>query len=146
MGIKQARRRTDPNEYSPIVLDHFERPRNVGELADADGIGTAGDAGCGDTMTIWIRVRDDVIEDISFKCKGCPAAIACGSMTTELARGKHLDDAAEIADETIAEALGGLSPEKRHCSNLGAAALTNAFWDYIVRWVEGQAGQAPARQ
>lgn len=125
-----------PKQYSPAVMDHFERPRNAGAMADADGVGSAGDPSCGDTMTIWIRVRDDRIEAISFKCKGCPTAIACGSITTELAEGLHLDEAADIADETIADALGGLPAERRHCSNLGAEALSNAVWDWIVRQVE----------
>ncbi len=130
-----------PRQYSPAVMDHFERPRNAGAMADADGVGSAGDPSCGDTMTIWIRVRDERIEAITFKCKGCPTAIACGSITTELAAGLHLDEAADIADETIAEALGGLSPERRHCSNLGAEALSNAIWDHIVREVERRRGE-----
>ncbi len=126
------------NKYSDILTDHFRNPRNAGELAGADGVGTASAGDCGDVMSIWIRVTDDRISEISFKCKGCPAAIACGSMTTELAGGRHLDDAALIADETIAKALGGLPEDKRHCSNLGAEALADAIMDYIVRFVEKQ--------
>ena len=122
--------------YNSIIRDHFENPRNVGTLAEADGKGTAGDPSCGDTLAIWIRVRDDRISEITFKCQGCPAAIACGSMTTELAVGRSLDEAAEIADDTISQALGGLPPAKRHCSNLGAEALSNAIWSHIVRDVE----------
>ena len=122
-------------QYSDIVVDHFERPRNVGPLADADGVGEAGDGSCGDTLK-WIRVRDEHIAEIAFQCKGCPAAIACGSMTTVLAKGRHLDDAADIADETIVQALGGLPADKRHCSNLGAEALAMAMMDYAVRSVE----------
>jgi len=119
-----------------MVLDHFDRPRNAGRIENPDGVGTAGDASCGDTMKIYLRVRDDVITAVTFLCKGCPAAIACGSMTTVLALGKHLDDAAQIADETIAQALGGLSADKRHCSNLGAEALANAIMDYVTRSVD----------
>ncbi len=118
-------------------MDHFRKPRNVGEIPDADGIGTAGQHGC-DTLTIYLRIRDDCITDISFQCQGCEAAIACASMTTELAKGKHLDAAAEITDETIADALGGLSAEKRHVSNLGAEALANAIWDHINRSVQAE--------
>ena len=80
--------------YSRIVLDHFEKPRNAGTLVDVDGVGTAGGQTCSDTLTISIRVRDDHISEIAFQCQGCPAAIACASMTTELAKGKHLDAAA----------------------------------------------------
>jgi len=139
------------SRYSEILLDHFYHPRNAGELPDADGVGTAGDPNCGDAMTIWIRVRDERIEDIRFKCRGCPAAIACGSVTTELGKGKDLDAASLIAEDTISEALGGLPPEKRHCSNLASAALANAAWDYILRsvrrtWAEWQGeGHGPSR-
>jgi len=118
---------------SKTLEDHFRNPRNVGPMPDADGIGRAGNAGCGDSMTIWIRVRDEHIVAASFTCTGCPAAVACGSMTTVLAEGKHLDEASLIAEDTIADALGGLPPNKRHCSNLGAEALSNAIMDYVVR-------------
>lgn len=122
-----------PDGLSDIVMDHFQRPRNVGDLPDADGVGTAGDHTCGDLMTIWIRVRGDHIREIRFRCRGCPAAIASGSVTTELAAGKHLDDAGRIAADTVAQALGGLPERKRHCSNLGADALASAIWDYLHR-------------
>jgi len=127
--------------YNSIVADHFENPRNVGTLRDADGIGIAGDASCGDVMTIWIRVRNERISEIAFQCQGCPAAIACGSVTTELAKGMNLDEAAQIVEETISRALGGLPPAKRRCSNLGAEALSNAIWDYVFRSVEAAAGR-----
>ncbi|MDY6914342.1 MAG: iron-sulfur cluster assembly scaffold protein [Planctomycetota bacterium] len=126
------------NSYSEILTDHFSRPRNVGELAGADGVGTAGAAECGDTMTIWIRVRDEVVTEVTFKCLGCPAAIACGSMTTQLAGGRHLEKVDEITNEAVAEALGGLPGDKRHCSNLGAEALQNAVMDYILRSAQRQ--------
>jgi nitrogen fixation NifU-like protein len=109
-------------------------------------VGTAGRAADGDVMTIYIRVRDERIREISFQCKGCPAAIACGSMTTELAKARGLDHAAQIADETVAAALGGLPPEKRHCSNLGPQALANAIWDYVVRSVERQLARRRRRR
>jgi len=122
--------------YSEILLDHFERPRNVGSFRDADGVGVAKAGECGDVLSIWIRVQDEHIADIAFKAKGCPAAIACGSVTTQLAKGRHLDDADRIADDTISDALGGLPADKRHCSNLGAQALANAIMDYVVRSIE----------
>ncbi|MFP3938309.1 MAG: iron-sulfur cluster assembly scaffold protein, partial [Phycisphaerae bacterium] len=122
--------------YSDAVMDHFRRPRNVGELEDANGIGTAGAESCGDVMRIWIRVTDEHIEEVRFKCRGCPTAIACGSVVTELAKGKHIDDADAITADTVETALGGLSEEKRHCSNLGAEALGEAIWDYIHRDID----------
>ena len=125
-------------QYSKIVMDHFDRPRNAGPMTDPHGVGTAGGQTCSDILTISIRVCDDHISEIAFQCQGCPAAIACASMTTELAKGKHLDAAAEIADDTVAQALGGLSPDKRHCSNLGAEALSNAIMDYVMRQIEAQ--------
>ncbi len=121
--------------YSDAVMDHFRRPRNVGELDDADGVGTAGADTCGDVMRIWIRVRDDRIEDIRYKCRGCPTAIACGSAVTELAKGRHIDEADAITADTVETELGGLSDEKRHCSNLGAEAMAEAIWDYTHRCI-----------
>jgi nitrogen fixation NifU-like protein len=129
-------------DYTDTLIDHFEHPRNAGELEDADGVGTATSGACGDVLRIWIRVENEHIADIAFKCRGCPAAIACASMTTQLAKGRGLDEADLIADDTIADALGGLPPDKRHCSNLGAEALANAVMDYVVRSVEAE---LPAR-
>jgi nitrogen fixation NifU-like protein len=116
--------------YSDKVLDHFRNPRNVGELEDADGVGTVGNPVCGDVMTIYIKVEEDRISDISFKTFGCGAAIATTSMTTELAKGKTLDEALKITREQVAEELGGLPPVKMHCSNLAADALHEAINDY----------------
>lgn len=116
--------------YSQKVLDHFRNPRNVGEIEDADGEGTVGNPVCGDLMTIYIRVNDDKISDIKFKTFGCGAAIATTSMTTELAKGKTLDEAMTITREQVAEELGGLPPVKMHCSNLAADALHEAIKDY----------------
>lgn len=116
--------------YSEKVLDHFRNPRNVGEIEDADGEGTVGNPVCGDLMTIYIRVNDDKISDIKFKTFGCGAAIATTSMTTELAKGKTLDEAMTITREQVAEKLGGLPPVKMHCSNLAADALHEAIKDY----------------
>ena len=113
--------------YSEKVLDHFKHPRNVGELEDADAEGTVGNPVCGDMMTMYIKVKDDRIEDVKFKTFGCGAAIATSSMTTELAKGKTLDEALEISRKDVAEALDGLPPVKMHCSNLAADALHEAI-------------------
>ena len=116
--------------YSEKVLDHFRNPRNVGELEDADGVGSVGNPVCGDMMSIYIKVKDDKIEDIKFKTFGCGAAIATTSMTTELAKGKTLDEAMTITRQDVADELGGLPPVKMHCSNLAADALHEAIEDY----------------
>lgn len=118
------------NMYSEKVLDHFKNPRNVGELEDADGEGTVGNPVCGDMMTMYIKVEDEKIEDIKFKTFGCGAAIATSSMTTELAKGKTLDEAINISRQDVADALDGLPPVKMHCSNLAADALHEAIKNY----------------
>jgi len=116
--------------YSEKVLDHFRNPRNVGEIDDADGVGSVGNPVCGDVMSIYIKVKDDKIDDIKFKTFGCGAAIATTSMTTELAKGKTLDEAMTITRQDVADELGGLPPVKMHCSNLAADALHEAIEDY----------------
>lgn len=116
--------------YSEKVLDHFKNPRNVGEIEDADGVGTVGNPVCGDMMSIYIKVKDDRIDDVKFKTFGCGAAIATTSMTTELAKGKTLDEAMEVTRQDVADELGGLPPVKMHCSNLAADALHEAVKDY----------------
>lgn len=119
--------------YSEKVMDHFQHPRNVGEIADASGIGEVGNARCGDIMKIWIKVEDNVITDIKFKTFGCGAAIATSSIITEMAMGKTLDEAEQITNKAVAEALDGLPPVKMHCSNLAADALREAIADYRKR-------------
>ena len=119
--------------YSEKVLDHFRNPRNMGEIPDADGIGTVGNPVCGDLMSIYIKVKDDRIEDIKFKTFGCGAAIATSSMITELARGKTLEEAMKISRGDVAENLGGLPPIKMHCSNLAADGLHAAIQDYLKK-------------
>jgi nitrogen fixation protein NifU and related proteins len=116
--------------YSEKVMDHFAAPRNVGEIKDADGTGEIGNPVCGDMMTFYIKVKDDVIEDVKFKTFGCGAAIAVSSMVSEMAKGKTLDEAAKITNDDVAEELGGLPKNKMHCSNLGADALHAAIEDY----------------
>jgi len=116
--------------YSEKVLDHFRNPRNVGEIEDADGVGSVGNPVCGDVMSIYIKVKEDMIEDIKFKTFGCGAAIATTSMTTELAKGKTLDEAMTITRQDVADELGGLPPVKMHCSNLAADALHEAIENY----------------
>jgi nitrogen fixation NifU-like protein len=116
--------------YSDKVLDHFRNPRNVGEIEDADGVGTVGNPVCGDMMSVYIKVEDEKIADIKFRTFGCGAAIATTSMTTELAKGKSLDEAMEITRQDVADELGGLPPVKMHCSNLAADALHEAIEDY----------------
>ncbi|MDY9922396.1 Fe-S cluster assembly scaffold protein NifU [Methanobacterium sp.] len=116
--------------YSEKVMDHFSNPRNVGEIADASGVGSEGNPVCGDLMTIYITVEDDVITDIKFKTFGCGAAIATSSMITEMAMGKTIDEALKITRDDVAEELEGLPPVKMHCSNLAADALKAAIKDY----------------
>lgn len=121
------------DSFTDTVVEHFMCPRNVGSMPDADGEGTCGDPGCGDCLTIYIKVKDNVIADISFLVFGCVAAIATSSMTTELVKGKTLEVALKLDDADIAEALGGLPENKMHCSVLGATALKNAIEDYYAR-------------
>lgn len=119
--------------YSDKVLDHFRNPRNMGEIPDADGVGTVGNPVCGDLMTIYIKVKDDRLADIKFKTFGCGAAIATSSMITELAKGKTLDEAMKITRGDVADNLGGLPPVKMHCSNLAADGLHAAIQDYLKK-------------
>ncbi|BDZ71225.1 Fe-S cluster assembly scaffold protein NifU [Methanobacterium petrolearium] len=116
--------------YSEKVMEHFSNPRNVGEIEDASGVGTEGNPVCGDLMTIYITVENDVITDIKFKTFGCGAAIATSSMITEMAMGKTIDEALKITRDDVAEELEGLPPVKMHCSNLAADALKAAIEDY----------------
>jgi len=119
--------------YTEKVLEHFRNPRNMGEIPDADGVGTVGNPICGDLMTIYIKVEDERIADIKFKTFGCGAAIATSSMTTELAKGKTLKEAMRITRVDVADSLGGLPPIKMHCSNLAADGLHAAIKDYLQK-------------
>ncbi|MDA3734058.1 iron-sulfur cluster assembly scaffold protein NifU [Niameybacter massiliensis] len=121
------------SDYTEIVFEHFMAPYNSGTMPDADAEGRYGEAECGDALTIYIKVRDNIIEDITFLAFGCVAAIASSSMTTVLAKGKSLDEAYQITDKDISDALGGLPEYKLHCSVLGEGALKNAIDNYRKR-------------
>ncbi|HWR55762.1 MAG TPA: iron-sulfur cluster assembly scaffold protein [Negativicutes bacterium] len=116
--------------YNDTVLDYFSNPRNVGEIKDADGVGSVGNPVDGDKITIYIKVKDDTLADVKFKTYGCAAAIAASSMVTVMASGKTLSEALRIKNEDVAEALGGLPPKKLQCSNIAADALHQAIADY----------------
>jgi nitrogen fixation NifU-like protein len=124
--------------YSEKVMEHFRNPRNVGVIEDADGRGKVGNPVCGDIMEMFIKVKDDRIVDIKFRTFGCGAAIATSSITTELVKGKTIAEALELTNRAVAESLGGLPPQKMHCSNLAADALHEAIKDYLRR-KQGQA-------
>lgn len=119
--------------YSKKVMDHFSNPRNVGEIDEASGVGEVGNAKCGDIMKIFLKVENDIIEDVKFQTFGCGAAIATSSMVTEMVKGKTLDEALAVTNAAVAEALDGLPPVKMHCSNLAADALHAAIKDYIAK-------------
>lgn len=116
--------------YSDKVMDHFMHPRNVGEIADADGVGSVGNPVCGDMMTFYIKVTDGHLSDIKFKTFGCGAAIAVSSMVSEMAMGKTVEEGKQITNKMVADELEGLPSNKMHCSNLGADALHAAIEDY----------------
>lgn len=119
--------------YTAKVMDHFQNPRNVGEIENPDGVGEIGNPVCGDIMKLYIKVKDNHIIDAKFKTFGCGAAIATSSMITELVKGKTLEEAERISKKTVAEALDGLPTNKMHCSNLAADALHKAIEDYKNR-------------
>ncbi|MDQ2085797.1 Fe-S cluster assembly scaffold protein NifU [Herbivorax sp. ANBcel31] len=119
--------------YSEKVMDHFSNPRNVGEIENADGIGEVGNAKCGDIMKMYLKIEDDKIVDAKFKTFGCGAAVATSSMSTELIIGKTVDEALNITNKSVAEALDGLPPAKMHCSNLAEEAIQAAIENYKVK-------------
>jgi len=119
--------------YSEKVIEHFRNPRNMGRMEDADGVGKAGNPVCGDVMWLYIKVRDGKIVDAKFETFGCVAAIAVGSMTTEMIKGKAIEEALEISNRVVTEALGGLPPQKLHCSLLAEQAIKAAIEDYKKR-------------
>ena len=122
--------------YSEKVMDHFTNPRNVGEIADASGVGTVGNAKCGDIMRIYLKIENGIIEDVKFKTFGCGAAIATSSMATEMIKGKTLKEALKLTNKAVAEALDGLPPVKMHCSLLAEEAVKAAVEDYMKKHPE----------
>ena len=124
-------------QYSEIVMEHFKSPHNVGTIENPDGIGQVGNPVCGDMMKIMIKVKDDRIDDIKFETFGCGAAIAVSSMVTDMAKGKTIEEAMQITNNSVAEQLGGLPKNKMHCSNLGADALQRLF---RIIWTEKREG------
>ena len=118
--------------YSEKVMDHFENPRNVGKMPDADGIGEVGNAKCGDIMRMYIKVRDDVITDVKFNTFGCGSAIATSSMATEMIKGKPVSEALQLTNRAVVEALDGLPAHKLHCSVLAEEAVRAAIRDYYL--------------
>ena len=133
-------------EYTEQVMDHFMNPRNMGEMEDASGVGTVGNAKCGDIMRIYIKVENDVITDVSFKTFGCGAAIATSSKATELVMGKTIDEALQITNKMVMESLGGLPPVKVHCSVLAEEALHAAIQDYKDKLEKGENPEAETEE
>lgn len=119
--------------YTEKVMDHFQNPRNMGELEDASGVGTVGNAKCGDIMRVYLKVENNVIEDVKFKTFGCGAAVATSSMATELVKGKTITEAMAVTNKAVMEALDGLPPVKVHCSLLAEEAIHAALWDYAEK-------------
>ncbi|MBN2831069.1 MAG: Fe-S cluster assembly scaffold protein NifU [Candidatus Omnitrophica bacterium] len=119
--------------YSEKVMDHFSHPRNVGEISDANGVGTVGNAICGDVMKMYLKIENNTIVDVKFKTFGCGAALATSSMVTEMVKGRSIEDALRVTNKAVAEALGGLPPVKLHCSVLAEEALRSALKDYYKR-------------
>lgn len=119
--------------YTEKVMDHFSNPRNMGELDNADGVGTVGNAKCGDIMRIYLKIENDIVEDVKFKTFGCGAAIATSSMATELVKGKSIQEALKVTNKAVMEALDGLPKAKVHCSLLAEQALQAALWDYAKK-------------
>jgi len=119
--------------YTEKVMDHFMNPRNMGEIEDASGVGTVGNAKCGDIMKVYLKIEDNVIKDAKFKTFGCGAAVATSSMATELVIGKTVEEALKITNKAVAEALDGLPPVKMHCSLLAEESLHAALWDYAKK-------------
>jgi len=116
--------------YSEKVMEHFASPQNVGEMPNADGVGEVGNAKCGDIMKIFLKIEDDVITDVRFKTFGCGAAVATSSMATEMIKGKTIDEALNLTNKALVEALDGLPSEKIHCSVLAEQAIKAAITDY----------------
>jgi nitrogen fixation NifU-like protein len=127
--------------YSELVMKHFTDPQNVGVIEDADGVGKVGNPVCGDVMEMFIKVKDDRVEDVKFRTFGCGAAIATSSIATEMIKGKTLDEAVKLSNKAVAEALGGLPAQKMHCSNLAADAVKAAIENYRSKQKDKEPGE-----
>ena len=132
--------------YTEQVMDHFMNPRNVGEIENASGVGTVGNAKCGDIMKIYIKVEDDVIVDVKFKTFGCGAAIATSSRATEMVMGKTIDEALKVTNKMVADSLSGLPAVKMHCSVLAEEALHAAIQDYKDKLERGESPEAETEE
>lgn len=132
--------------YSSKMMEYFQNPRNVGEIPDADGVGTVGNPVCGDIMRLYIKVENGIIADAKFKTFGCGAAIATSSMVTEMVKGKPLEEALKISNKAVAEALGGLPPIKMHCSVLAEQALRAAIDDYLAKSKTSPPAPSPSEE
>jgi len=130
-------------KYSEKVMDHFENPRNVGKIEDADGVGTVGNPTCGDVMRLYIKVENGIVTDVKFQTFGCGAAIATSSMLTEMVKGKTVEEAMKISNKAVADALDGLPPVKMHCSNLAEEGMVAAIKDYYERRGEAVPEELP---
>ena len=119
--------------YSEVVMDHFMNPRNVGVIEDADGVGEVGNAKCGDIMKIYLKIEKDIIVDVKFETFGCGSAIASSSMATEMIKGKHINEAAQLSNKAVVQALEGLPAPKIHCSVLAEEAIKSALRDYFEK-------------
>ena len=119
--------------YSEVVMDHFMHPRNVGVIENADGIGEVGNAKCGDIMKIYLKIENDIIVDVKFETFGCGSAIASSSMATEMIKGKHINEAAQLSNKAVVQALEGLPAPKIHCSVLAEEAIKSALRDYFEK-------------
>ena len=119
--------------YTEQVMEHFTNPRNMGEIADADGVGEVGNAKCGDIMKMFLKIKDGIIEDVKFKTYGCASAIATSSISTEMIKGHSIEEAVALSNKAVVEALGGLPAHKIHCSVLAEQAIKAALWDYYEK-------------
>lgn len=124
--------------YNDTVMDHFANPRNVGEIEDASGVGEVGNVTCGDILRAYIKVENGILVDVKYMTFGCGAAVASGSMMTELAKGKTVEEALKITNAAVADALQGLPPQKMHCSNLAADALQKALEEWLEKEKAGK--------
>ena len=129
--------------YSDTVMDHFRNPRNVGVIEDADGVGEVGNAKCGDIMKMYLKIEDDMVQDVKFETFGCGSAIASSSMATELIKGKPLSEVKQLTNKAVAEALDGLPAYKMHCSVLAEEAIQSALEDYYRKNPEKKPEESP---